>query len=154
MALTGDKIYARCVVTPIETCDEGFEHIQSDIAKRLGGNCNYSLVDELVGDTFYYDSATAVSTSVGDLISGTYTSGANVSTSDIIFFLYVKNSNTQEVVLSLDGSLSPAAAQDSIKLRQGQTVMVPLNSTLVSDLHVYATAATTVEVFAVIEDVA
>ncbi len=155
MATTGDKVRARCVVIPIETCDEGFEHIDSVIGKRLGGACDYSLLDTSEGDHFFYDEEKECGTSVGDLISGTYTDGGDVHVDDIIRFLYVKNlSSTQEVVISLDANEMPAAQQDSIKLRYNQTAMVPLNSTKVSDVHVYATATINVEVFAVIRDVA
>ena len=152
MATTGDKVRAKCVVIPIETCDEGFEHIQSDIGKRLGGSALYELVDSLQGDQVWYNSSLSTDDTAGgvNMISGDYENGATAHTADVVWFVFVRNttSNT-DMKIGINGSVT-----DAIYLAAGESVAVKLHSVTVDELHIWSTLDGTAEVFAVCGDVA
>ena len=153
MATTGDKVRAKCIVIPIETCDEGFEHIQSDIGKRLGGGLEYELTDTLEDDKFWYNSSLTIDDDAVDMISGNYVDATGSATSDAVRFIFVRNlSATCGVYITL-----VAGASQRIYLNPNESVAFKTSGVYVGGVHISNSLdgdSTTVEVLAVCNDVA
>ena len=158
MATTGDKVRAKCVVIPIEQCDEGFEHIDSGMLKRLGGSLLYELVDTGAGDKIYYDSAVEVGSSTADIIGNgeSYlTSGAVDGTNDKVRFLYIKNNDdTDYVGLSFEGG-ALASLEGAICVKAGECFFCRIEGLAPGLIHAKCSGTTaSCEVFAIINDAA
>ena len=155
---TGSKVRIKMILTPTEECDEGFEHIDSDMLKRLGGSLKYELQSTNEGDKIYYDASISVTTSTADLIANgeSYlTSGDVDGTNDRVKLLYIRNTDgTNFISIATDGDALASAATQII-VRPGEVVFLRINEQAPINIHAKADTATCVcEVFAIINDAA
>lgn len=158
MATTGDQVRARCIVTPVEECDEGFTHIQSDIAKRLGDSFLYELTDTNAGDKFYYDESYTIGTSELSVVpqgSTDYCDGSTYdATNDLIKVLYIQNNSSSGTLFFGVNGDTLGTIIDRMFISAGESCLVKINSSVAGGRpYVKADKASTdISVFAIIND--
>ena len=136
--------------------------LPDSIAKTIVGSMTISPAD--ANDKWYYK-FTNVSNASSDLMAGYFTDYAGVdddtaptaiSTSDLVKFLLIKNTDSaNDVYINLDGGTITTADTDAIKIPAGTTWYANLPNTTVGDIHAI-TSASTVDciVAALLDDVA
>jgi len=161
-----DKARGKISMTPVVTIAadsdaDAVDAIHHDIKGSLGGKLEYVAVDAF--DKWFYSTSTDVTASHANLISGNFTSGGSIATSDDIRFLFLKNSGTtngttstsSKIYLTLDGG-DGASVSDAIEIGPNESINLKFKSSSgvdVDNLHA-ATSSGTVRctVAAIIDD--
>ena len=161
-----DKAQGAVSMTPIVTVAadadaDSFDAIHHDIKGSLGGELIYEKAD--ANDKWFYSTTTDITASHANLISGNFTEGGTVATSDDVRFLFLKNSGTTDgstttsakVYLTLDGG-DGASVTDAIEIGAGEATILKFKAASgvdVDNLHA-ATSTGTVRctVAAIIDD--
>ena len=103
---------------------------------------------------------TVIGTSHANLISGNFinhtasASDTAVAASDLVLFLFVKNTHaSNSIALSLDGSTTNAVTDvDGIQIPAGESVALRIAKTTVENLHAAASSASTTAIVAALLD--
>ena len=158
---------ARGVVnmTPIVTIAadsdaDAVDAIHHDIKSSLGGSLEYAKAD--ANDKWFYTTSKDATASSADLISGDFTEGGTVATSDHVKFLFIKNSGTTDgstatsakIYVCLDAG-DAASQGDVVEIGANEAIVLKFKDGLdVADIHA-ATSTGTVRctVCAIIDDV-
>ena len=162
-----DTARGRVIMTPVVTIAadadaDAVDAIHHDIGCSLGGTLEYEKAD--AGDKWFYDAIKDVTTSAatGDLISGNFTEGGEVSASDLIKFISITNLSLDSsgdataiaVHFTMDGA-DPKTATDAIVVSAGESIILKLYGCLVGSFHACSADDTsvTVKIAAILDDV-
>ena len=135
--------------------------LPDEISKTISANVTISPAD--ANDKWYYK-LTSVSNSSTDLIAGYFTDytaidddtlPTQVSTSDKVKFLFIKNTDTaNDIHFVLDAGTASTSVSDGIKVSAGNSVALELPNTTVADIHaISSTSTVNCVVAALIDDV-
>lgn len=135
--------------------------LPDEIATTIAGTLTISPAD--ANDKWYYK-LTSVSNASSDLMAGYFTdytavdddtAPTAVSTSDLVNFLFIKNTGVEDVYINLDGGTITTADGDAIKIPASGVWFGNLPNTIVGNIHAI-TSSGTVDciVAALIDDVA
>ena len=169
---TRDRAQGAVSFTPIVVLPEGtdadagiIETIHHDINNSLGGEMIH--IKDDANEKWFYTTSKIVTTTSADLISGDFTEGGTIATSDDVRFLFVKHSGTTDgttatasnayVYLNLaDGNAS--SATDVIAIAPGEAFQCKLKYSTgveVGELHAATQSGTSdvlVTIAAIIDD--
>ena len=160
-----DTARGRVTMTPVVTIAadadaDAVDAIHHDIGCSLGGTLEYEKAD--ANDKWFYSASTDVTTNA-DLISGNFTEGGAVSTSDLIKFISITNLSLDSsgdataiaVHFTMDGA-DPKTATDAIVVSAGESIILKLYGCLVGAFHACSADGTsvTVKIAAILDDVA
>jgi len=156
------KVSMTPVVTIAADSDaDSIDAIHHDIKGSLGGKLEYAKVD--ANDKWFYSTSTDVTASHANLISGDFTEGGTVATSDDVRFLFLKNSGTtngttptsSKVYLTLDGK-DGASVASTIEIGPSESINLKFKSASgvdVQNLHATTSSGTVrCTVAAIIDD--
>ena len=145
------KVSMTPVVTIAADSDaDAVDAIHHDIKGSLGGKLEYTKVD--ANDKWFYSTSTDVTNSHANLISGNFTEGGTVATSDDVRFLFLKNSGTTDgttstsskIYLTLDGG-DGASVADAIEIGPNESINLKFKSASgvdVDNLHAASSSGT------------
>ena len=160
-----DTARGRVTMTPVVTIAadadaDAVDAIHHDIGCSLGGTLEYEKAD--ANDKWFYSASTDVTTD-DVLISGNFTEGGTVSTSDLIKFISITNLSLDSsgdataiaVHFTMDGA-DPKTATDAIVVSAGESIILKLYGCLVGSFHACSADGTsvTVKIAAILDDVA
>jgi len=160
-----DTARGRVIMTPVVTIAadadaDAVDAIHHDIGCSLGGTLEYEKAD--ANDKWFYSASTDVTTD-DVLISGNFTEGGAVSTSDLIKFISITNLSLDSsgdataiaVHFTMDGA-DPKTATDAIVVSAGESIILKLYGCLVGSFHACSADGTsvTVKIAAILDDVA
>ena len=161
-----DTARGRVSMTPIVTIAadsdaDSVDAIHHDINRSLGGKLEYAKAD--ANDKWFYTTSKDVTGTSADLISGDFTEGGTVATSDDIRYLFIKHSGTTDgstatsakVYMCFDGD-DAASVSDVIEIGADEAINLKFKAASgvdVANLHA-ATSTGTVRctVAAIIDD--